>query len=67
MKMKVRNLMVGFSVGLCFIISACDNGGETPDELQRWYEEVAIIDSNLACGRNYSGEGSRKWDQHDHI
>ena len=26
MKMKVRNLMVGISVGLCFIISACDNG-----------------------------------------
>ena len=48
MKMKVRNLMVGFSVGLCFIIGACDNGTETPDELQRWYEEVAIIDNNLA-------------------
>ena len=49
MKMKVRNLMVGFSVGLCFIISACsDNGGETPDELQRWYEEVAIINNDLA-------------------
>jgi FKBP-type peptidyl-prolyl cis-trans isomerase len=49
MKMKVRNLMVGFFVGSCFIISACDNGGETPDELQRWYEEVAIIDSDLAA------------------
>ncbi len=66
MKMKVRNLMVGFFVGLCFIISACDNGGETPDELQRWYEEVAIIDNDLAR-RNHSSEGSRKWDQHDHI
>lgn len=40
--------MVGFFVALCFIISACDNGGETPDELQRWYEEVALIDSDLA-------------------
>jgi len=48
MKMKVRNLMAGFFVGLCFIISACDNGGETPDELEQWYAEVAIIDSNLA-------------------
>ena len=48
MKMKVRNLMAGFFVGLCFIISACDNGGETPDELQQWYAEVAIIDSDLA-------------------
>src|SRR5688572_14328955 len=48
MKMKVRNLMVGFFVGLCIIISACDNGGETPDELERWYEEVAIIDNTLS-------------------
>src|SRR5688572_4177802 len=52
MKMKVRNLMVGISVGLCFIISACDNGSETPDELERWYEEVAIIDNNLASASN---------------
>jgi FKBP-type peptidyl-prolyl cis-trans isomerase len=48
MKMKVRNLIVASFVGLCFIIGGCDNGTETPDELQRWYEEVAIIDSNLA-------------------
>jgi FKBP-type peptidyl-prolyl cis-trans isomerase len=48
MKMKVRNLMVGISFGLCFIISACDDGPEPQDELTRWYEEVAIIDSDLA-------------------
>jgi len=48
MKMKVRNLMVGISLGLCFIISACDDGPEQPDELSRWYEEVAMIDSDLA-------------------
>ena len=48
MKMKVRNLMVGISLGLCFIISACDDGPEQPDELARWNEEVAIIDSDLA-------------------
>lgn len=48
MKMKVRNLMVGISLGLWFIISACDDGPEPQDELTRWYEEVAIIDSDLA-------------------
>ena len=48
MKMKVRNLMVGISLGLCFIISACDDGPEPQDELSRWYEEVAMIDSDLA-------------------
>ena len=48
MKMKVRNLMVGISLGLCVIISACDDGPEPQDELSRWYEEVAMIDSDLA-------------------
>src|SRR5688572_32786213 len=52
MKMKVRNLMVGISLGLCFVISACDDGPEPQDELTRWYEEVAIIDSDLAGVNN---------------
>lgn len=48
MKMTVKKLMVGLFVGLCFIISACNDGPDAPDELARWYEEVAIIDNNLA-------------------
>jgi len=52
MKMKVRNLMVGISLGLCFIISACDDGPEPQDELSRWYEEVAMIDNDLASVPN---------------
>jgi FKBP-type peptidyl-prolyl cis-trans isomerase len=48
MKMKVRNLMVGISVGLCFIISACNDGPEGQDDLARWMEEVSIIDNTLA-------------------
>src|SRR5688572_29931124 len=48
MKMKLRSLMVGISVGLCLIISACNDGPETQDELERWYEEVAIIDNTLS-------------------
>ena len=39
--------MIGIFAGLWLIISACDDGPDTPDELARWYEEVAIIDNAL--------------------
>jgi len=44
----VKWLMVGSVVGLSFIFSACNDDPETPDELVRWYEEVAIIDNTLS-------------------
>src|SRR5918993_879796 len=48
MKKMVKWLMVGSVVGLSFIFSACNDDPETPDELARWFEEVALIDNNLA-------------------
>src|SRR5688572_23671907 len=48
MKKMVKWLMLGSVVGLSFIFSACNDDPETPDELVRWYEEVAIIDNTLS-------------------
>ena len=47
MKMRLKRLLVGIFVGLTFIISACNDDPETPDELARWYEEVDIINTTL--------------------
>lgn len=48
MKKRMKRPLVGILVGLTFIISACSDSPETPDELARWYEEVAIIDNTLS-------------------
>ena len=48
MKKMVKWLVLGSVVGLSFIFSACNDDPETPDELARWFEEVALIDNNLA-------------------
>ena len=49
MKMTVRSLMVGICVGLVMIgLSSCNTEPSTLGELQRWNEEVAQIDADLA-------------------
>jgi FKBP-type peptidyl-prolyl cis-trans isomerase len=43
----VRNLIVGICAVLSFTITSCNSGDDVPDQLDRWYEEVAIIDNDL--------------------
>lgn len=47
MKRYVRGLIVGICSSLSFI--SCNQSADVPDELDRWFEEVAIIDNDLAA------------------
>lgn len=48
MKRYINSLLVGICV-ICFVFLSCNEGPDVPDELQIWYDEVAIIDNDLAA------------------
>lgn len=47
MKEKVRSLIVAICVGLCFVLSSCNDGADVTDEYEQWQSEIAAIDSYL--------------------
>jgi FKBP-type peptidyl-prolyl cis-trans isomerase len=48
MNVIARSLATGLCAGVCFILFSCNDDPDVPDDLARWYQEVAIIDGALA-------------------
>ncbi len=46
--MIAKKLVAGICAGLCFILFSCNDSPDVPDDIARWYQEVAIIDGALA-------------------
>ncbi len=49
MEIKVRRFILGIACSICFAIAGCNQDADVPDELSRWYEEVSIIENQLAA------------------
>lgn len=49
MEIKMRGLILGIAFSICFAIVGCNQDADVPDELERWYEEVSIIESRLSA------------------